>query len=134
MTQSRTNKQKQKSRTRASTEHPDVGAGGGQPRRGDQRGTCLSGMVGLVAAALSWLSSVVSNPSAEDVRSLPEKDATTLLGDCLLFYFFPFSITRCSADSKINKAWFPVGSYSLSPNSSHSSHCVLSDRPEPGWC
>lgn len=134
MTQSRTNKQKQKSRTRASAEHPDAGAGGGQPRRGDQRGTCPSGTAGLVAAAFSWSSSMVANPSGEGVRSLPEQDATTLLGHCLLFYFFPFSITRCSADSKINKAWFPVGSYSLSPNSSHSSRCVLSVRPEPGWC
>lgn len=77
-----------------------------------------------------------ANSSAEGARSVPEKDATALHGNCYFFkFFFSFSITRCSVDSKINKAWFPVSSCSLSPKSSHSSHRVLSDRRRlgQGW-
>lgn len=58
------------------------------------------------------------------------RDKTALHGKG--YFFFPFSVTRCSVDRKTNKAWFPVGWCSSSLKPSHSSRCVLSDRQRQG--
>lgn len=121
MTPLRTNKQKQKSRTWVQS----TGMGERGLKRNPRSPDC--GCI-LVLALIHPSTQQILQWRVQEVSW--RRDKTALHGKC--YFFFPFSVTRCSEDRKTNKAWFPVGWCSLSLKPSHSSHCVLSDRQRRG--